>query len=217
MSEWYLFAAFVFLLAALLVWFYKRTPRSQRKREEKSFEREVKLFKLYQNIEDLMDGFEAYVEELQRTLGQDSEDIKRRVEALEAQHAALRHALRIIGAQSAQAAAQESVPESPAVSSGAAVQPTLQPLPRPVADPAQAPFEPVKARAEEAGAAPTPAPSLSEAKKRRRNAPLNRAQKVRILQAEGMDAVSIAKELGLSLNEVNLIMQLEERPDASLH
>ncbi len=77
MTEWYFFAVFVFLLAALLIWFYKRTPRSQKKREEKSFEREAKLFKLYQNIEDLMDGFEEYVEELQSSFRLESGEVKR--------------------------------------------------------------------------------------------------------------------------------------------
>ncbi len=220
MSEWYLFAVFVFLLAALLIWFYKRTPRSQRRREEKTFEREAKLFKLYQNIEDLMDGFEEYAEELRGSLGRDSEELKRRVEALETQHAAIRHELRGLGAPPVSGGSNEASREAPGVlayelqAPKAVAQPAPQ-APKTIAQPPpQAPQKPAAAPGD-ASVGQQAAPG--DKKRKGRSAPLNRAQKVRILQAEGMDAVRIARELGLSLNEVNLIMQLDERPDASLH
>ena len=240
MGEWYLFAAFVFLLAALLLWFYKRTPRSQKKREEKSFEREAKLFKLYQNIEDLMDGFEEYVEELQSSFRLESGEIKRRVEALETQHAAIRHTLRDM---SAHAAEPQEAYEGP-LEAYEPEETYEQPISQEDGDEAQeiaeetddsplgegwpAPGWPDEGLAEwPDGDAPQeqsitietieePASSPESLKKRELAAPLNRAQRVRILQDEGLDAVRIARELGLSLNEVNLIIQLDVRPDASL-
>ncbi len=233
LSEWYFFAVFVFLLAALLIWFYKRTPRSQKKREEKSFEREAKLFKLYQNIEDLMDGFEEYVEELQNSFRLESGEVKRRVEALETQHAHIRHALRELSARASEPRTPYEAQPEPFLEPQEPyeAQPGLFLAPEAPYEERQGPFEEPKEAFGEAAPPPNAAaPAETEAErspgperyasKKGQGAsaePLNRAQKVRILQDEGLSAVHIAKELGLSLNEVSLIIQLDERPDLSLH
>ncbi len=231
MGEWYLFAVFVFLLAALLIWFYKRTPRSQKKREEKSFEREAKLFKLYQNIEDLMDGFEEYVEELQSSFRLESGEVKRRVEALETQHAHIRHTLRDLSANAAEPPEAYLEPEEVYAETE-----EIYIEPEEVYEPAETYERPINQQdggaeqesVEEKDNSPPvegwPEGSGWPGEDAPRNlpeptpgTPLNRAQRVRMLLDEGLDIVRIARELGLSLNEVNLIIQLDERPDASLH
>lgn len=58
----YSFAFFVFLLACLLIWFYKRMSRGGKKTDQGSYEREQRLFRLYQNVEDMLNSFEEYTE-----------------------------------------------------------------------------------------------------------------------------------------------------------
>lgn len=60
----YLFALYVFLLVCGVIWFYSRTVGKARSaKDKKGYDREQKLFTLYQEIEDMLKGFELYVEE----------------------------------------------------------------------------------------------------------------------------------------------------------
>jgi len=59
----YAFALFVFLLACGLIWFYGRVAGKDKKKDRNEYEKEQRLFKLYQDVEDLLNGFEAYTEE----------------------------------------------------------------------------------------------------------------------------------------------------------
>ena len=58
----YSFAFFVFVLACLLIWFYRRVSRGGKKNDQGSYEREQRLFRLYQNVEDMLNSFEEYAE-----------------------------------------------------------------------------------------------------------------------------------------------------------
>jgi hypothetical protein len=58
----YSFAFFVFVLACLFLWFYKRVSRGSKKNDQGSYEREQRLFRLYQNVEDMLNSFEEYAE-----------------------------------------------------------------------------------------------------------------------------------------------------------
>lgn len=61
----YAFATYVFLLLCTAIWLVSRLirPRKQKKEQSGHYEKEQRLFNLYQNIEDLLAGFEEYVEE----------------------------------------------------------------------------------------------------------------------------------------------------------
>jgi hypothetical protein len=59
---YYVFAFYVFLLLCAAIWFYNRVAGS-RKAGGAGEEKERQLFKLYQNIEDMLSGFEEYVQE----------------------------------------------------------------------------------------------------------------------------------------------------------
>lgn len=196
MSQWYFFAIFIFLLAAALVALVKHTPRSIKKREDKSFEREAKLFRLYQNIEDLMDGFEEYVEELKRDLRKETENLTHRVETLEAQFGVLRRAAE----EEARRKPERAVAVSAAPKAALKLFPAMSPAANALKKPA---LIETKKRPEQS------APPAKEAKPQ-----LNRNQKVMLLYAEGFPPGQIAKELGLSQNEVALVLQVEKKAHA---
>jgi|GEM_PF-1077061 len=59
----YLFALYVFLLVCGVIWFYSRTVGKAKTKDKKGYDREQRLFILYQEIEDMLKGFELYVEE----------------------------------------------------------------------------------------------------------------------------------------------------------
>lgn len=69
--EYYIFAGFVGLMLFALIFWFKKTPRATppRKEAEELAEKEGKLFRLYQNLEDMMDSFEAYVEQQTSGIG----------------------------------------------------------------------------------------------------------------------------------------------------
>jgi len=59
----YAFAFYVFILLCGILWLAARLLRGGKKKDAGSFEKEQRLFALYQNIEDMLAGFEEYVEE----------------------------------------------------------------------------------------------------------------------------------------------------------
>ncbi len=67
--EPYIFAAFIFLLICVLLFLYRRfivLPKGKRlsdDAEAQGREKEERLFRLYQNIEEMMDNFEGYLED----------------------------------------------------------------------------------------------------------------------------------------------------------
>ncbi len=72
----YMFAFFVFLLIGLLIWFYSKTVGKKDKEEKSSYEKEQRLFHLYQNIEDMLGGFEEYAEEAKKEISAGLEQVK---------------------------------------------------------------------------------------------------------------------------------------------
>lgn len=76
--EHYIFAAFIAAIVFALLFWYKKTPRATlpRKESEMLAEKEAKLFKLYQNLEDMMDSFESYVDQETAQIGKQSESIR---------------------------------------------------------------------------------------------------------------------------------------------
>jgi predicted transposase/invertase (TIGR01784 family) len=100
--EYYLFTFFVFALICVLLIIYWRVvlvqkgKRAEAQNEEvgKEREKEERLFRLYQNMEEMMDNFEAYIEDtrdqveaVKPQMQQQADkinDLLRRVEATEA-------------------------------------------------------------------------------------------------------------------------------------
>lgn len=75
---YYIFALYVFLLACGVIWFYGRVMRADKKKDKEGYEKEQRLFRMYQNIEDMLGGFEEYAEEAKAAI----EESLKRAEAL---------------------------------------------------------------------------------------------------------------------------------------
>lgn len=73
MVGYYLFSLFVFFLVLIILLVVKRMF----KRNQDTFLiQEEKLLKIYSQIEDMMDGFDDYVEEVKREIKDSQDDIK---------------------------------------------------------------------------------------------------------------------------------------------
>ncbi|MDD5017607.1 MAG: hypothetical protein PHO15_05870 [Eubacteriales bacterium] len=64
----YLFVFYVFLLVCAVIWFIGRMTRNKKQDDKSNYEKEQRLFKLYQNVEDMMNGFEEYAEEAKKQI-----------------------------------------------------------------------------------------------------------------------------------------------------
>lgn len=78
----YSFAFFIFILVCAAIWFYSRIVNKKNK-ETSEYNKEQRIYKLYQNVEDMMTGFEEYVEEVKTELDQKTSEILARLEATE--------------------------------------------------------------------------------------------------------------------------------------
>jgi hypothetical protein len=146
---YYTFAFFVFILLSVLIWFYGRVTR--KKADPGSAEKEQRLFRLYQNIEDMMGSFEEYAESAKKEIDEGLEKLK------------------------AIAGETKSV--------------TVQPLP--FKQPELVP------RPEKTAALPDESRLRTE-------------DRISLLMQRGLSKGEIAKELGLSIREVSLIMDIKK-------
>jgi hypothetical protein len=108
-AEAYLFAVFIFILLCALLYIYKRYISQPKGKKESPADgesgeaargREERLFKLYQNMEDMMDGFEAYIEDtrdqmesVKRQMQQQSDGLGEMLKRVEAAESGARAAL----------------------------------------------------------------------------------------------------------------------------
>lgn len=72
----YQFAFFVFVLVCIAIVLFKKTKNSSVTDEKVFHEKEKRLFKLYQNIEDMMTSAEEYMEESRESIAKDKKDIE---------------------------------------------------------------------------------------------------------------------------------------------
>ncbi len=89
----YLFATYVFMLLCATIWLWGRVLRKIRKTSaggKAEYDKEQKLFTLYQNVEDLLAGFEEYVEESQTDAAKTMDEMKRMLEEVKRIAAELR-------------------------------------------------------------------------------------------------------------------------------
>lgn len=153
----YSFAFFVFVLVCVLILLYGRISRGKKKDDAGSFEKEQRLFRLYQNIEDMLGSFEEYAEESKK-------EISRGLERMEA--------LKDEANESEQKAEN-------------------------TADISQMPAKSADIKPEQSDSALKP------------------EDRIPLLIEKGMKKNEIAKELGLTIREVTLIMDIKkiEIPD----
>ncbi len=71
----FLFAFFVFVLLCLLILLYSRQRRPKKNGTDDIAEKEKRLFKLYQNLEDMIGGAEDYIEEAKSSIEKDKEEV----------------------------------------------------------------------------------------------------------------------------------------------
>ena len=206
----YIFASYVFLLICGVIWFYSRTVGQAKAKDKKGYEKEQRLFSLYQDIEDMLKGFELYVEEAKA-------EIESRLNQAPEPWAAVAQEAMIQGPiGDAEKAAVPDEPEkkrkTPAKPEGKAKEkPPKTPKEAPAPDDGEAP--PQEAGGEE------PAENAGEAaarpKKRTPRQPAKRNSRpaeemVSEYAAKGMDQHEIAKELGISSREVALILEIKK-------
>ena len=64
----YTFTLYVFLLVCAAIWLFGRVMRKSKKEDKNGYEKEQRLFKLYQNVEDMLGMFEEYAEEAKKEI-----------------------------------------------------------------------------------------------------------------------------------------------------
>ena len=74
------FAFFIFVLVCLVILLYAKMARPAKNRDDVGSDKEKRLFKLYQNLEDMMNSIEEYVEEAKKEIAQDKEKISGLIE-----------------------------------------------------------------------------------------------------------------------------------------
>lgn len=132
--EYYVFAVFVFLLLCALVfliWRFILLPRGRKstaEAAEQGREKEERLFRLYQNIEEMMDNFEGYLEDTREHMEtvkaeasrqqQAIEELIHRAEATEARTLAALETLRVQDRHGVRQEPQGPAPEKPAAEPG---------------------------------------------------------------------------------------------------
>lgn len=77
---YYTFSFYVFLLACALIWFYGRVIRKAKKEDKSSYEKEQRLFKMYQNVEDMLNMFEEYSESAKSEISKSLEQARSLIE-----------------------------------------------------------------------------------------------------------------------------------------
>ena len=180
----YLFAGFVGLLAAAVVFMIDRLKRSRHSSEDMIKEKERRLFTLYQNLEDMIDSVEEYVEEAKESIEKDKNrmsEMLQRAERLAANLAeprprrAAKDDEKTSGTSRA-AEAADAMPAAPA-----------------------------------ARKSPPARKETAKGQTKSMSAGAGKISEVRRLQKQGLDEEKIAQELSLSRGEVSLILGLHKK------
>jgi len=190
----YAFATYIFLLVMAGAWFLAKVFRAGKDRGSKSsYEKEQRLFTMYQNLEDMLAGFEELAEETRKSTE----------EALKRSEQALRQASEMVE----EARSLSRQPE-------AAETPAQVEEPRGVlwSDQPDAPeSEPEQQKPEQAWEAPAQKLAQKAEDSGQVSSPLKKNEKIRLLSAQGLMPVEIAKTLGISVREVTLALELSHK------
>lgn len=184
-----LLAAFSFALIAACLILYDRLKRSRNADEGGTIrDKEQRLFKLYQNLEDLIVGMEEYVEDAKEEFKKERQQLDERLKKLES------------------ASEREAIRESiPAASHGEGTA-QAQIAPEELRQAIGGEFPPLSismsSKVTEQGLARQPR-GQSAANTRRKS---GKVEDVRGLHGQGLSEEQIAKKLNLSIAEVGLII-----------
>lgn len=200
----YAFATYVFLLVCAGIWLVGRLvrPSGGKQKGEKqkvSYDKEQRLFQLYQNIEDMLAGFEEYVEEARAETERSKAEISALLEkaAHRTDRSGAQQETPADDAAPAPAAEPASVPRPSAVvraayRAGSKVAQSADPEPE---EPDETVPEPP------AGAEPFPEAAEKNMKP---------GERVAALAERGLDKTQIAQQLGMSIREVTLAMKIKK-------
>lgn len=199
----YAFAFYVFLLVCGVIVLYGRVTRGKNKKDEGSYEKEQRLFTMYQNVEDMLDGFEAYAEEVKTGIEERMKMVERARAGIEerlymAEEARVCIEERLHMVEEAKAGIEECLHMAEAIFAGTH-------------------GEEDKPRAEKAAeAAAEDEPEDETGQKPHKNGKITDKQKPKTqdliqqyLEA-GMSKEDVAKTLGISMREVSLIMEIKK-------
>lgn len=211
----FVFAFYVFLLVCVTIWFYARVTRSKKK-DGGAQEKEQHLFKLYQNVEDMLSGFEEYAEEAKVAIDE-------RLKQAEALIADARVAVE--GKFVSAAAKRQPVAESGVEPEAAGIKPDPESKPMPKIpvrkEDKPKPEAVVKKAANKRAAEPEESKPMQEGKmetvqpqskgkaaegKSRQNVDELIPQYI----AQGMSKEEVARALGISTREVSLILEVKK-------
>lgn len=73
---YYTFTLYVFLLVCAAIWFYARVMHKSKKEDKGSYEKDQRLLKLYQNVEDMLNAFEEYTEDSKKEINKGLEEMR---------------------------------------------------------------------------------------------------------------------------------------------
>lgn len=187
----YVFAAYVFLLVCVGIWLLGRVLKKSKKgngEQHTSYEKEQKLFTLYQNVEDMLSSFEEYVEEAKADTGKSMAKMQEMLEETRSLAAHLK-IQQTVATISAKVPVVSEAPQKTAVKEDA-VNLTQQAETLPIVK--ATPFQ------------PQPAP-LRQTTERKGS---KTSSKVAELYMQGMPQNEIAKRLGISVREVTLALKI---------
>lgn len=197
----FVFAFYVFLLVCGAIWFYGRVMRSEKKKDRSSYEKEHRLFVMYQNVEDMLDSFEGYAEEAKAGIDERLKQVESLIDSLrrelETQREPKKREEPVTPARVERVETTDTEPASI----------DRQPDKTPVA-----PERPQR----ESMPAPEPAAQANEVKRQKseKKPPdrpkLKTPELIQQYAEQGMNKEEIAKALGISKREVSLIMEIKK-------
>jgi len=198
----FIFASYVFLLVCGAIWFYGRVMRAENKKDRSGYEKEQRLFVMYQNVEDMLDGFEGYAEEAKSAIDERLNQVESLIDDLRKELASHREPQKI---EEPKTAPHEEQPEAAPQPAPPASQPDNTPLAqeqvKQESTPQAVPEPKIKAEDEK--------PRKSE-KKPADRPKLKTPDLIQQYAEEGMSKEEIAKALGISKREVSLIMEIKK-------
>lgn len=204
MIPYYIFAFYVFLLVCGAIWFYGRVSRTDKKKDQDTYEKEHRLFMMYQNVEDMLDGFEEYAEEAKSGIDERLGQVESLIESLRKEWESLREQVAKAQESKPVQAERQEINVQPAPAPIDRPEDIIQPAPdnrQPETVPEPAPKSESRADVEKiqkVGKAPSDKPKLKT------------PDLIQQYAEQGMSKEEIAKALGISKREVSLIMEIKK-------
>ena len=198
----FVFASYVFLLVCGAIWFYGRVMRSDKKKDKSSYEKEHRLFVMYQNVEDMLDSFEEYAEGAKSGIDERLTQVETLIEDLRRECERLREVP--VREEPKAAPAQEKRQEE------------IDPKPAPLdkqEEPKQSAPEHIQQESMFKSAPETKRETDTAKPQKESPAEKPKLKTPDLIQQyaeQGMSKEEIAKSLGISMREVSLIMEIKK-------